>query len=94
MAKIQLNGKKVSIKPNLTIFDLIKRYKLENKKIAVEHNGKIIQKNNFKKKFIKEIDKKKIAIEHNGIIIPKLKYKKKYLKNNDQLEIVHFIGGG
>ena len=49
MAKIQLNGKKVSIKPNLTIFDLIKRYKLENKKIAVEHNGKIIQKNNFKK---------------------------------------------
>ena len=35
MAKIQLNGKKVSIKPNLTIFDLIKRYKLENKNIFV-----------------------------------------------------------
>jgi thiamine biosynthesis protein ThiS len=61
MAKIQLNGKKVSIKPNLTIFDLIKRYKLENKKIAVEHNGKIIQKNNFKKKFIKENDKIEIV---------------------------------
>ena len=61
MAKIQLNGKKVSIKPNLTIFDLIKRYKLENKKMAVEHNGKIIQKNNFKKKFIKENDKIEIV---------------------------------
>ena len=62
MAKIQLNGKKVSIKPNLTIFDLIKRYKLENKKIAVEHNGIIIQKTNFKKKYIK--DKDKIEIVH------------------------------
>ena len=62
MAKIQLNGKKVSIKPNLTIFDLLKRYKLENKKIAVEHNGIIIQKTNFKKKYIK--DKDKIEIVH------------------------------
>ena len=62
MAKIQLNGKKVSIKPNFTIFELIKRYKLENKKIAVEHNGIIIQKTNFKKKYIK--DKDKIEIVH------------------------------
>ena len=62
MAKIQLNGKKVSIKPNFTIFELLKRYKLENKKIAVEHNGIIIQKTNFKKKYIK--DKDKIEIVH------------------------------
>ena len=53
MAKIQLNGKKVSIKPNFTIFELLKRYKLENKKIAVEHNGIIIQKTNFKKNISK-----------------------------------------
>ena len=62
MAKIQLNGKKVLIKPNFTIFELLKRYKLENKKIAVEHNGIIIQKTNFKKKYIK--DKDKIEIVH------------------------------
>ena len=62
MAKIQLNGKTVSIKPNFTIFELLKRYKLENKKIAVEHNGIIIQKTNFKKKYIK--DKDKIEIVH------------------------------
>ena len=32
MAKIQLNGKKISIKSNSTIYDLLKRYKLINKK--------------------------------------------------------------
>ena len=33
MAKIQLNGKKIIIKSNLSILDLLKKYKL-NKKIA------------------------------------------------------------
>ena len=44
MAKIQLNGKKVVIKSNYSILDLLKKYKLANKKVAVEHNGKIIPK--------------------------------------------------
>ena len=57
MAKIQLNGKKVSIKSNYSIFDLLKRYKLSNKKVAVEHNGVIISKTNYKKKFLKSNDK-------------------------------------
>ena len=33
--------KKVSIKANLSILDLLKKYKLNNKKIAIEHNGKL-----------------------------------------------------
>ena len=43
MAKIQLNGKNF-IKTNFSLFDLLKKYKLINKKIAIEYNGKIIQK--------------------------------------------------
>ena len=33
MAKIQLNGKKVTIGSNYSIFDLVKKYKLINKKV-------------------------------------------------------------
>ena len=50
MAKIQLNGKKISIKPNFTIMDLLIKYKLNKKKIAVEHNGIILPKIKYKKK--------------------------------------------
>ena len=57
MAKIQLNGKKITIKPNISVFDLLKKYKLINKKIAVEYNGKILQKNSFKKKLLNNNDK-------------------------------------
>ena len=45
MAKIQLNGKKIVIKSNYSILDLLKKYKLNKKRIAIECNGKIIQKN-------------------------------------------------
>ena len=61
MAKIQLNGKKITIKPNITVFDLLKKYKLINKKIAVEYNGKILQKNSFKKKLLNNNDKIEIV---------------------------------
>ena len=61
MAKIQLNGKKVGIKSNYTIFDLLKKYKLSNKKVAIEHNGIIIPKENFKKKYLKNDDKIEIV---------------------------------
>ena len=50
MAKIQLNGKKVVIKSNYSLFDLLKKYKLNEKRIAIEHNGEIISKANYKKK--------------------------------------------
>ena len=61
MAKIQLNGKKVVIKTKYSIFDLLKKYKLSNKKIAIEHNGVIIPKGSFKKKFLKNNDKIEIV---------------------------------
>jgi|TARA_B100000767_G_C19674391_1_gene496691 sulfur carrier protein len=61
MAKIQLNGKKISIKTNFSILDLIKKYKLSNKKIAVEYNGIIVPKINYKKKYLKNDDKLEIV---------------------------------
>ena len=57
MAKIQLNGKKISIKPKATIYDLLKKFKLNNKKVAIEHNGIIIPKSYYKKKYLKNNDK-------------------------------------
>ena len=50
MAKIQLNGKKITINQKISLFDLLKKYKLEKKKVAIELNGVIIPSNLFKKK--------------------------------------------
>ena len=61
MAKIQLNGKKVIIKSNYSIFDLLKKYKLSKKKVAIEYNGVIIHKENFRKKNLKNNDKVEIV---------------------------------
>ena len=61
MAKIQINGKKISIKLNITIYDLLKKLKLDNKKIALEHNGTIISKTKYKKKFLKNKDNVEIV---------------------------------
>ena len=61
MAKIQLNGKKVVVKSNYSLFDLLKKYKLTNKKVAVEYNGVIIPKVKFKKKNLKNNDKVEIV---------------------------------
>ncbi len=61
MAKIQLNGKKVVIKSNYSLFDLLKKYKLTEKRIAIEHNGEIISKANYKKKNLKNNDKVEIV---------------------------------
>ena len=61
MAKIQLNGKKISIKSNLSIHDLLKKYKLTNKKVEIEYNGTIVSKVNYKKKHLKDNDKVEIV---------------------------------
>ena len=61
MAKIQLNGKKVSINSRITIHELLKKFKLNNKKIAIEHNGIIIPKVNYKKKYLKNNDKLEVV---------------------------------
>ena len=61
MAKIQLNGKKVTIKPKTTIYELLKKFKLNNKKVAIEHNGIIISKPFYKKKYLKNNDKLEVV---------------------------------
>ena len=61
MAKIQLNGKKVVIKTNYSIYDFLKKYNLSNKKVAIEHNGSIISRENYKKKYLKNNDKLEIV---------------------------------
>ncbi|MDA7606548.1 sulfur carrier protein ThiS [Pelagibacteraceae bacterium] len=61
MAKIQLNGRKLELKNRYSIFTLLKKYKLESKKIAVELNGKIINSNKHKTVFVKNRDKIEIV---------------------------------
>ena len=61
MAKIQLDGKKITIRPKSTIFDVLKKFKLNNKKVAIEYNGIIISKSEFKKKYLKSRDKIEIV---------------------------------
>ena len=61
MAKIQLNGRKLELKKKHTILTLLKRYKMNSKKIAVELNGKIINRNKYKTVYIKSKDKIEIV---------------------------------
>jgi len=61
MAKIQLNGKKLIIKLRYSLFDLLKKYKLTDKKIAIELNGEIVPKVFYKKKILKNNDKVEIV---------------------------------
>ena len=61
MAKIQLNGKKIVIKQKISLSNLLKIYKLDKKKIAIELNGVIIPKNLYKKKLINNNDKIEIV---------------------------------
>ncbi len=61
MAKIQLNGKKITIKSRISIYQLLQKLNLINKKIAIEHNGIIIQKINYRKKFLKDKDKLEVV---------------------------------
>ena len=61
MAKIQLNGKRIIIKSKVSILALLKKYKLNNKKIAIEYNGDILSSTDYKKKILKDNDKVEIV---------------------------------
>ena len=56
MAKIQLNGRKLELNNKHSIFTLLLKYKIDDKKIAVELNGKIISRNRYKSVYIKNKD--------------------------------------
>jgi len=57
MAKIKLNGKNISILEDTSLLSLLEKYKIDKKKIAIELNGKIVQKNRFQKTFLKNLDR-------------------------------------
>ncbi len=61
MAKIQINGRKTIIKENTTIFEVLKKFRIDEKKVAVELNGEILVKNKYKKKKIKKNDQIEIV---------------------------------
>jgi|TARA_B100000767_G_C19673311_1_gene496219 sulfur carrier protein len=56
MAKIQLNGKKITIKQKVYLSNLLDLYKLDKKKVAIELNGVIVPKQFYKKKLLKNND--------------------------------------
>ncbi len=61
MAKIQINGRKIALKQNFYIIDVLKKYKLSGKKVAVELNGKILPQNKYNSKKLKNNDKVEIV---------------------------------
>ncbi len=61
MAKIQLNGKKITLKANFSVKDLIKKYKLNIRKIAIELNGEILPRNEYDRKKLKSNDRVEIV---------------------------------
>ncbi len=61
MAKIQINGRKIAIKQNFSILDILKKYKLNRKKVAIELNGKILPQDRYNNKKLKNNDKIEIV---------------------------------
>jgi sulfur carrier protein len=61
MAKIQLNGRKLELNNKYSITTLLKKYKINGKKIAVELNGKIINRSKYNLIYIKNKDKIEIV---------------------------------
>tara|TARA_Y100000748_G_scaffold285948_1_gene268843 strand:+ start:364 stop:582 length:219 start_codon:yes stop_codon:yes gene_type:complete len=59
--KIEINGKKFLIKPKMTLKDVITKYKIPEKKVAIEINEKIVNKQNLQKIKIKNLDKIEIV---------------------------------
>ena len=66
MAKIQIDGKKVTLKQNFSISEVIKRYKLSKKKVAIELNGKILPQNNGRRRHRKSANSLGISFSELG----------------------------
>ena len=62
MAKIQLNGRKRVVGNKQSMLNLLKKYKIDSKKVAVELNGSIVNKNKYRSIYLK--DKDKVEIVH------------------------------
>ena len=59
--KIRLNGKFVSIDGNLNLLKYVKKLKVPLRKVAIELNEEIVDKNNLKKVKLKKNDKIEIV---------------------------------
>ncbi len=59
--KIRLNGKFVSIDCNLNLLKYVKNLKVPLRKVAIELNQEIVDKNNLKKVKLKKNDKIEIV---------------------------------
>ena len=59
--KIRINGKNFNLKPKMTLKDVIIKYKIPLKKVAIELNKKIVNKQQLGKIKIKEFDKIEIV---------------------------------
>ncbi len=61
MAKIQINGKKLALRQNFSVLEVLKKYKLNKKKVAIELNGKIVPQNKYNSIKLKHNDKIEIV---------------------------------
>ncbi len=61
MAKIQLNGAPYEADANMNLEELLKKLKISNKKVAIEINGLIAEKEMYKKKILQKGDKVEIV---------------------------------
>ena len=59
--KIRINGKKLVIKPKMSLKDLVVNQKVPLKKVAIEHNKKIVNKKNLQRIILKNNDKIEIV---------------------------------
>ena len=59
--KIRINGKIFNLEPKMTLKDVIIKYKIPIKKVAVELNEKIVNKQQLGKIKIKKYDKIEIV---------------------------------
>tara|TARA_Y100000996_G_scaffold136236_1_gene103542 strand:+ start:746 stop:967 length:222 start_codon:yes stop_codon:yes gene_type:complete len=59
--KIRINGKIFNLKPKMTLKDVIIKYKIPLKKVAIELNKKIVNKQELGKIKIKKFDKIEIV---------------------------------
>ena len=61
VAKIQLNGNPYEINTETNLNQLLSRLKIKKNKVAIEVNGKIVEKNKYPKVFLNKDDKVEIV---------------------------------
>lgn len=54
--KIKLNGEEVALDSSFTIQELLDKYSIDKKKIAIERNGEIVFRRNFEETNVNEND--------------------------------------